>query len=175
MPEQRKPFVPPTVNLKSPPIRDGRLPDDPKIDWKGYFLRFCQAHGEPELLGGNLIFRDGWSYSGTDYKGPENPPSPDPIELDETVVRYWKGRRARCDQMLSKAIAVRERIETEQRKRSLPLQQTVFVQEEGTTKKGAVSLNTSALDLKIKWLRADIEEADRALVEMISYYKNKVI
>lgn len=170
---QRKQFTPAEREPEPPPIRDGRLPDNPNIDWKGYFIEFCKVHGEPELLGGRLVFRDGWTYP-LDYKGPEIPPSGNPLELDQLVVSYWTSRRSRCDRLLSKAIAVRDRIAVEQKRRTLPLQQQIVTksEEQGQTvhRKGYIPLTTAPLDNKIRWLQQDIEEAEEALRQIEQYY-----
>lgn len=177
MPHHRRPFAPPPETItgaKAPPLRNGTFPNVPKIDFKGYFLRFCHQHGEPELVGNRLVFRDGWTYPVRDYAGPESPPPANTGELDSLVTKYWQSRHARCAQALAKAIAVRDRIEAVQRQYSLPLQQTkIEKQGDGTYRHGSVTLSTADVDRKIQWLRADVGEAERALAEITTFYKGK--
>jgi hypothetical protein len=64
-----------------------------KIDWKGYFHEFRLEHGEPVEHNGRLLFGDGWTYSNTDYAGPEWPPPEERAELLRMQQTYWTLRR----------------------------------------------------------------------------------
>ena len=72
-----------------------------RLSWRDYFLGFCGAHGEPVQAMGRLLFPDGWSYSSTDYKGPEWPPPAGAEQLAELLRAYWDGRLAEVERQQS--------------------------------------------------------------------------
>lgn len=65
------------------------------IDWRAYFLDFCNRHGGAPVLHGRdrLLFRDGWMYSAREYRGPEWRAPDDPKELRVLQLAYWTIRR----------------------------------------------------------------------------------
>lgn len=152
------PKTPPT-NLPSP--------QKVKLDWKAYFLEFCKVHGEPEIVGNRLFFPDGWSYSSTDYGGPEWPPNPDNRILDREVKKYWQIRAARVGRILS-ALQHEKRILGDlQRSHSLPCQQVTLVEGDGgKLVRGYVPLDPSVLDTKIRWCKQDLQECGQRLAEL---------
>lgn len=71
------------------------LPPLPKIqlDWRGYFLEFSRLHGgDPVPFKGRLLWRDGWRYSATDYRGPEIPPPSNDYDCRRLIQMYWRVR-----------------------------------------------------------------------------------
>lgn len=63
---------------------------DFQIDWPEYFKEFCRVHGDPVQARGRLLFADGWTYSATDYAGPEYPPPAEPDKLLDLRRTYWE-------------------------------------------------------------------------------------
>lgn len=151
---------PPAV---SPP--EGKI----RLDWRAYFYRFCQVHGEPVLARGRLIFQDGWSYSATEYQGPEFAPPASNAELDKVVLEYWIERRAYLEKMLLMLMHERNTLQKVQDSFSLPLQQVVKRDEHNRDR--TVNLSLAGLDGKIGWIRADLLECEERLKEIHHYNK----
>lgn len=144
------------------------------LDWRMYFLEFCKSHGEPIEHNGVLIFRDGWGYSSTDYKGPEYPPPAELKTLDELVVRYWVLRRhtLRCKLVETQMHLqhYRELMES----RSMPLQQVILSHnEDGTQRRDNKRVDLRGLEQKEGWLITDVAECDERLREIEEHYKQK--
>lgn len=139
------------------------------LDWKAYFLQFCQEHGEPIEYGNVLLFRDGWRYA-MEYQGPEYPPPPDHRELDILVMKYWLGRLRICNKLLGGYIAEKDRIIGLMGSHSLPLQQVVMIDRGDSRSKGIATLDTRSLDEKIIWLREDIKECEEMLKEIEEFH-----
>lgn len=148
-------------------LRDPALPPRIKLDWKAYFLEFCQKHGEPVQWKGRLLFRDGWMYSASDYGGPETPPPKDFDELDQLCLSYWLVRRSTLLRRLSDLLQERRTLSIAQSDRSVPLQVLVRREEEdGMTRVGYAELDFTTLDTHIDWFKTDIAECDIRLREL---------
>ncbi len=140
------------------------------LDWKAYFVSFCELHGEPVLTKGRLLFRDGWTYSSTDYQGPEYPPPKNLDELDVLILEYWTLRQSTVYKQLLKLQHELKTIRDVAQSRSMPLKRTIR-NEEGKTE--AVTLTTDAIELKINWLSDDLLECDDRLKEIKQYHSTK--
>ncbi len=93
------------------------------LDWREYFKKFVEAHGEPVDWQDRLLFRDGWQYSNTRYQGPEQPPPEDPANLRGLKITYWRRLHKRLSREandLSQQIVMLTQWQNE---RSMPLQQ----------------------------------------------------
>lgn len=107
------------TKLAIPDLNAGRI----VRDWKAYFHKFMEVHGEPIKCDGRLLFGDGWGYSSTDYQGPEFPPPDDPKELRAIRLQYWTKQHAK---LAAEQKALRDQIQTLtdwSATRSLPLQE----------------------------------------------------
>ena len=94
-----------------------------RLDWREYFKKFVENHGEPVEWGGRLLFRDGWQYSSTQYQGPEVPPPEDLASLRGLKVAYWRLLHERLSLEI-RGLAGQINMLTEwQNERSMPLQQ----------------------------------------------------
>lgn len=160
MNEERRAVSRPRV--KAPPTSSS--PQRIDLDWKAYFIEFCRVHGEPVVYQGRLLFRDGWSYSRTDYQGPEWAPSLDHRELDTMVCQYWVIRKGMVERSLDEAVGKLLRMQNLKSIKSIPLQQVVKT-EEG---KGYRPLDLSGLETRIQWLREDLAECIVRLTEIAS-------
>ena len=155
-----------------PPSRVGAF-RNPKLDWRAYFLAFCQFHGEPVEHNGRLLFADGWTYSLTDHSGPEWPPPEDLRELDILVTTYYLILERSLRVTLDKLIAARKSFDTVALSKSMPLQQVAFEEYErdGETRvrKAAKQLDTGSLDARIEWMRQDLAECQERLKELAEH------
>lgn len=136
------------------------------LDWKAYFIEFCRVHGEPVEHEGRLLFRDGWTYSRTDYQGPEWPPPADHAELDGLVRRYWQLRLSTVKTALENLLAKRKELTDLKAVKSLPLQQ-VTTDPEG--RRAYKRLDTAGLDTRIGWLAEDVAECETRLTELAKH------
>lgn len=147
--------------------------DKVQLDWKAYFLNFCRVHGEPVEHGGRLLFRDGWTYSSTDYEGPEWGPPDNLVELDILVTRYWVIRQGKVSSLLNllthRLKLLKEIVDTH----SLPLQQVVSVETEAGVRRGYKELSLSPLESRIEWVRCDLLECEVRLKELETYRKTQ--
>lgn len=157
-----------------------RPPKDPslqritvRLDWKAYFLEFCKVHGEPVLDSGRLLFRDGWTYSSTQYEGPEWGPPQNHKELDEIVLRYWQLRQATLSKLMLKLDHEYNQLKAVIISRSVPPQQVVFIQDGESRKRAYRPLNLEPLEQKIAWVKTDLEECAERLKEIQDHYKEK--
>lgn len=99
-----------------------------RLDWREYFLRFCQVHGEPITIGSRLLFPDGWQYASTQYQGPEFAPPDDPDQLRELQLTYWRNRRTILAREYQRIKDVIDNLKTSQNSRSVPLQQREVIE-----------------------------------------------
>jgi hypothetical protein len=129
-----------------------------KLDWKEYFRKFVEEHGEPVEWQDRLLFRDGWQYSNTRYQGPEVPPLVDGDKLKTLKIAYWKLLHERLS-LEVRGLAGQIAMLTEwQNERSMPLQQRVSYL--GTTEEGLpVRKRGDPEDLNLSGLNANL--ADR--------------
>jgi hypothetical protein len=141
-----------------------------RLDWKGYFLNFCKAHGEPIVYNNVLLFRDGWTYA-MDYKGPEYPPPSDHQELDRLVTSYWLSRLRVTKGFLAQAISERDKYVLLSKSHSLPLQQTMVITEGEHRRTVTSPFDLTPLDERIRWFRQDLQECEMRLKELEEYHK----
>ena len=132
-----------------------------RLDWKAYFVAFCQEHGEGPLFHrGRLLFRDGWTYSSTDYKGPEWPPPEDEEELLKLLLTYWTLRRSAVKkELVSEAIKLAQLKEATM-VRSAPLQQSIPVTDGNGFRTGgmaAIRLELFDFEKRVEWLEEDVK------------------
>lgn len=160
-----------TRRLKPPESSSSYRGKPIRLDWRAYFIEFCNVHGEPEFHDHRLIFRDGWSYSSTDYAGPEFPPPSTLNELDSVVLRYWVLRRGRLDKLLQKLQHELKTLQDTQSHHSLPLQQSELVESESGRKREYRPLSTGGLETKIGWVQDDLRECEERLKELAEYYQ----
>lgn len=148
-------------------------PRDQRFDWRGYFVEFCRAHGEPVEAGGRLLFRDGWMYSKSSYEGPEWPPPADAGEMDALIVKYWTHRRRTVERDLATWAHKLEATKTLQAAHSLPLQEAVVVERQTSAgpvrRRGYAPFNWAATEQRVRWLRQDLAECDEKLNEIRSF------
>lgn len=144
-----------------------------EVDWKAYFEAFREAHGKfPLYYRGKLLFPDGWSYSATDYAGPEWPPPEDPVAAKNLRRMYWRLRRNAVRQEIPPA-----RLQIEQIKQLIathsvvPLKRVTYWDREGG-KDGAgtyvsevrpVSLDDALA--RLAWLEDDLALCELKIVD----------
>lgn len=169
MAEKRRPLPTRRTTPLSPreTERDGKV----QVDWKAYFLQFCAVHGEPVEVGGRLLFRDGWTYSLTDYEGPEWGPPLNHTELDELVYNYWRARREKLLPLLATLTHRLQQFKDLSATRSLPVQQVVIVNTAQGKRRGYQPLSTKPLEDKVGWVRKDIEECEVRLKEIMDEFE----
>lgn len=142
------------------------------LDFRGYFITFCEKHGEPVHYKGRLLFPDGWTYSSTQYEGPEFPPPSDVGELDNLVEKYWRLRQSTLKKMLDKIRHERKQIQDAQATRDVPLQRMVTREHDGKRMRMYEPVNLKMLDQKIEWIENDLIECHEQL-ETIKEHKGK--
>lgn len=140
-----------------------------QLDWRAYFMLFCEHHGgSPIHFGGRLLFADGWSYSSTDYAGPEWMPPTDPLELRELMRAYWMRRKAivfnEARELRQEVIGLQEM----QSVRKVPLQHatTNFDQETGKLSMTRGDLDLTDMIGRLSWLEEDVVECGNRLKEL---------
>lgn len=140
-----------------------------RLDWRAYFKEFCDLHGrDPVPYRGRLLFPDGWTYSSTDYAGPEWPPPDDPAELLAVQSSYWRRRRGIVRrECVTLQLAVQSLAEMQGCK-SVPLQQVVQIRDSETNKlvTSRRPLDLEALKGRLTWLEEDVAECNRHLAEL---------
>jgi hypothetical protein len=140
-----------------------------KLDWKAYYNQFSEKHGgTPIIYKGKQLFADGWTYSSTDYAGPEWPPSNDSKELHTMQLVYWYTRwnRAKNELML-----LRNRLDAMkglQESKDVPLQQVVVSKHQETNKtiRSTESWSPRAFEYIISFLEDEVTESDKHLTEL---------
>jgi hypothetical protein len=144
------------------------------LDWQAYFHEFCREHGEPVLWRGRLLFRDGWTYSSTSYRGPEWPPPESAAECAALVTAFHKVRLAflRVEHRThSELLAELRRM---QGARHVPLQhKTVIVDDEGRKRVVRAALSLREFEGRVEWLERDIAECEAALKEVSDAAKQR--
>lgn len=144
------------------------------LDWRAYFVSFCQVHGEPVHYQDLLLFRDGWRYSSREYEGPEYPPPENPTELDRMVVTYWLTRMRAVEEQVNKLKFDLKNVERLTQLKSLPLYQVVVAEDEaGKQRRGYRKVDTGPLRERIKWMVKDIRECVERLKEIEDYYRKQ--
>ncbi|MFA5056518.1 MAG: hypothetical protein WC485_00255 [Opitutaceae bacterium] len=138
-----------------------------RLDWRAYFLRFCQAHGEPVMHAGRLLFSDGWQYSATDYAGPEWPPAESPSELATRKHAYWSIRHENARQRLLYAERRLTGLQRWQDAKSLPLQQAFRQSDEaGMAHTVSTDIDLDTLTQQVELFRQELHDCESALTEL---------
>lgn len=139
-----------------------------KLDWMAYYQRFKQVHGEyPVKYGGKLLFPDGWQYA-LDPQGPEFRPAEGAITFLQ--VKYWQLRKSIIHEELTLLEWQYNALRDLQSTKSAPLQQVIFMEDEGgAKKKQVVDFQLSDLEGRLQWLRSDLAECE----EQLSILQNK--
>lgn len=133
------------------------------LDWRTYFNEFCTIHGgSPVVYRGKFLFRDGFSYSQTDYAGPEYGAPTDPKELALVQREYWQRRREILVHEHTILKTQLREYEEAQRVRSAPLQWTMayFDQETGKRVVKAAPVNFELIKEELQILADDIAHCD---------------
>lgn len=141
------------------------------IDWRAYWDRFRELHGDPVPYKGRMLHPDGWTYSATDYKGPEWPPPADENELRTMQRHYWLIRRklVRLERahLWQQLKGLRELISS----RSAPVNpESVVVDRDEST--GKLTWTRSVVEPaewetgRLKWLDDDIAACDQRIKEL---------
>ena len=136
----------------------------PKLDWAAYFRKFCELHGEPVAYRGRLLFRDGYTYSASDYAGPEWAPPSDPAELAALQRAYWQLRLKMVEVELARTKAHVTAVFEAQAVRGAPLQVRVsYVDDDGKRREESADVDRQALVERMKWLTSDAIDCEREL------------
>lgn len=157
-------------------------PESPKLkvnlSWKAYYKVFSEKHGGvPILYKGRQYFRDGWSYSATDYAGPEWPPPSDPKELLTLQRVYWYTLHNRCRNELLILRRQFDHLKGLQEEKDVPLQMIVEERQEGEqgkpakTIRHAVNWSPKLFEHLIIILEREVEESDTKLKELAAKAK----
>ena len=114
-----------------------------------------------------LLWRDGWRYSATDYRGPEVAPPKDPCERRKLVRGYWLTRLALVNLQRRYLAEQLVGLEETSRSRSAPLQ----AWRPGRDDKGKRMVLRGELDLRavrdrLDLLRADAEQCEAKIKEV---------
>ena len=151
-----------------------------KLDWKAYFRIFCDTHGGfPMPDRGRLLFPDGWTYSNTDYAGPEWPPSENEEERLKVVIRYWVLRKKLVREEYSLRVSILESLVSTVATHSCPLQRTTqgFMESDSGERipiSNSSSLDLDAIQIDVEQVHQDLVLCDRELkrlgIELKLYY-----
>lgn len=137
------------------------------LDWRAYFLRFCEEHGDPVPFEGRLLFPDGWTYSNCRFEGPEWPPPTDETELRRITTWYWRLRKITVRAEAERILNMVKWIDENQHGRGAPLQHMVqFVDDEGRLRGEARDLDPTALRERLKFLDDDVAECETRIKEI---------
>ncbi len=149
-----------------------------KLDTREYYKKFSQMHGgHPIIYKEKQLFADGWTYSLSDYQGPEWPPPTDPKELREMQIAYWLVRWNRARKELLVLRGRLNALQGLQAAKSAPLQMTIVEQDQDTGKKYNTTsdLNLKVFDSVIHWLEQEESEANAKLTELRNVVDDKKI
>jgi hypothetical protein len=139
-----------------------------KLDWKAYYQRFSEQHGgNPIIYKGRQLFSDGWTYSITDYAGPEWPPPKDLKEFASLKKVYWYTRWNRAKNEL---VALRDRfvaLKGLQSEKSVPLQQVIVEKDSnGKSVKHTSDWCPNVFEHLIRFLEIEVETANSELEKL---------
>lgn len=143
-----------------------------KVDWKAYFYKFCQVHGDPIQHKNVLIFEDGWRYPVDKYEGPEVPPPNDPEELIKLRLTYWYRRRGIVRYERDVLASHLDGLRNLQDRCSLPLQQSRVdsTVDEDTGEKVVArrtfDIDFPAMEGRLNWLIEDFEICEQAIATL---------
>lgn len=138
------------------------------LDWRAYFYKFVEAHGEPIVDGNVLLFQDGWRYSADDYAGPEYPPPKELQALLELQIRYWKRRRIIVRAERDRLDSTIQGLDELRKSRPVPLQRAVIAWDDvsGKLSRQNTDIDWFALKERLKWLIEDVRRCDDALHQL---------
>lgn len=131
-----------------------------RLDWKDYWERFKDAHGEPVMWQGWLLFSDGWLHHASDYAGEEKPPPEDTEELRTMQLAYWRTRRTIVGRERGSLRRFCEELKQSQGAKSMPLRMVQWVQQhdtDGNPIPGPKGRKSERCDVKVE----DIENGRR--------------
>ena len=139
-----------------------------ELNWQAYYEKFKEKHGYPILYKGRLLFPDGWTYSATDYAGPEWCPPESPSVIADLRLDYW---RIRLAMVMDEHGVLKRRLENLQRiqkDHDVQLQQrTVHYNEEKKRRVAEISdLDLATFQGRFDWLSADIQECNEHIEEI---------
>lgn len=149
-----------------------------QIDWRSYFYEFCKVHGNSPVphpydpTGAKpptrLLFEDGWTYSSTDYRGPEYPPPEDPRDLRELLTTYWRVRYAILNNECTRLKNTILGLQTLQSTKSAPLQQISkhLDPDTGGVVQERMTVDFQGLQEQLELTEADLENAEQKLREL---------
>lgn len=138
------------------------------FDWRAYYVRFKEEHGEPIAYKGRLLFPDGWMYSATNYAGPEWEPTKDKALLRIQQRVYWTLRRVLLQTELTRIVRVVAQLKQFQELKNVPLQKVVLKKEGGVyIKDGVRDLGPDDLyPERIEDLKCLVNQCEERLVEL---------
>lgn len=139
----------------------------PRPDWRAYYRRFCEAHGQPLMHGGLQLFPDGWRYAAASYEGPEYPPPDDDQERHGLVRAYHQARLRMVEQerqKLEKDLAYLERMRDSC---ALPIPVTVTSRgDDGKARRETRELSLDGLKQRLEWLKEDAIKCRQVIKEL---------
>lgn len=161
-----------TIKFKEPLAPNYQI----QLDWRGYFYEFCRAHGNtpvpypyhPPLPSPRLLFSDGWTYSATDYKGPEYPPPTDPRELKELLLTYWITRYKVLNSESNNLRGSIVNLKALQSLKSAPLQQVSrhFDPDLGKLVQKKTTIDFDGMQIHLELLEQNLSEAEIKIREL---------
>ncbi len=145
-----------------------------EIDWRAYFYRFVQEHGEPVEVSpiesdrfriySRLLFRDGWMYGAMDYQGPEFSPPGNPDQLRKLKLEYWTIREEKLRAEHSRLAKHIRTLRDWQTTRSIPLQ-TTSVYYDRTETGRPILKRTKPEDMDLRGLERKLADLGYLLAE----------
>lgn len=142
---------------------------DVLVDWGAYWKKFQELHGgDPVSYKGRMLFRDGWTYSPRNVRGPEWPPPPELGQLISLVREYWNIRKNLVTVELTQLRHTMEGLRELQAVRSAPIQQMVryFDKESKKLITECKDLDLTLFNGRIQWLEADLNDCVERLKEV---------
>lgn len=140
------------------------------LDWKAYYLSFVREHNDPVVWRGVQLFRDGWTYSTTDYQGPEWPPPSDRLELLRMQRAYWLLRKREVRKAHFEHEQLLKSLELASATKSLPLRKKVIRKAEDGRMRQLLGeediVDTKPLKVTIDLIEIDLLECDANLKEI---------
>lgn len=144
------------------------------LDWKGYYKQFEEKHGEPvQLLDRDgkplrLLFADGWTYSCTDYAGPEWPPPKNEQDRARLIAEYYKIKFGLVRNEYIDLCRLISYLRDLQSAKDVPLQQiaSYFDDEQNKRVIGRFEVELTPLIERREWLRKAISECEQRLTEI---------
>lgn len=139
-----------------------------ELSWVAYYFRFKQEHGYPVQHKGRLLFPDGWTYSATDYAGPEWPPPKSTSVLLRLRLAYWETRLQTVREEHRVLKSKLEGFRRLQQGRSVPLQQYTAEYHKGFKRKLSepADLDLEAFQGRFEWLGTEIRDCYERIKEI---------